>query len=312
MGDEMGDELGGTKGEAGNEPLERLIARLQALYASWGRETTVEQMRAGWEEFFAGAPDPDEYVEVSAGGVPACWIGAPGVRSDRVVLFLHGGGFQIGSTHSHRALIAAISAESGARALGVDYRRAPEHRFPAAPEDVLTAYGWLLNQGIEPAHIAFAGDSAGGTLALAALLSLRDRGMPHPAAAVLMSPWTDLAATGESYETRAARDPLNNRPMLLAVARNYLGASVDPYDPLASPLYADLTDLPPLLIQVGDREVVLDDARTFAEKARAAGVSFYLEVWDEMIHVFQLFPAELPEARRAIARIGGFLREHLA
>ncbi|MEJ2122322.1 MAG: alpha/beta hydrolase [Alphaproteobacteria bacterium] len=308
----MGDELGGAMGEAENEPLERVIARLKTLYASWGRETTVEDMRTGWEDFFAAAPEPDEYIEVSAGGVPARWIAASGSSDDRVVLFLHGGGFQIGSTRSHRALIAAISAESGARALGVDYRRAPEHRFPAALEDVLTAYGWLLDQGIEPGQIAFAGDSAGGNLALAAMLSLRDRDKPRPAAAVLLSPWTDLAATGGSYENRAARDPLNNRPMLLAVARNYLGASGDPRDPLASPLYADLTSLPPLLIQVGDREVVLDDARAFAEKARAVGVSVDLEIWDEMIHVFQLFPSELPEARRAIARIGAFLREHLA
>jgi len=295
-----------------NEPLEQVIARLRALYASWGRETTVAEMRAGWEEFFTAAPEPDEYVPVPADGVPARWVGAPGAHKDKVVLFLHGGGFQIGSVHSHRALIGAISAASGCRVLGVDYRRAPEHPFPAAVEDVLTAYGWLLDQGLEPGHIAFAGDSAGGNLAIAALLSLRDRDLPLPVAAVLMSPWTDLAATGESYESRAARDPLNNRPMLLAVARNYLGKSGDARDPLASPLYADLSGLPPMLIQVGDREVVLDDARMFADKARTAGVSVALDIWEEMIHVFQLFPGELTEARRAIARIGGFLREHLA
>ena len=295
-----------------NEPLGHVITRLKALYASWGRETTVAEMRAGWEDFFAAAPDPDDYVEVSADGVPARWVGAPGVRNDRVVMFLHGGGFQIGSVHSHRALIEAISAESGCRVLGVDYRRAPEHPFPSAIEDVLTAYNWLLVQGTKPDHIAFAGDSAGGNLAIAALLSLRSRDLPGPAAAVLMSPWTDLAATGDTYESRAARDPLNNRPMLLAVARNYLGKSGDARDPLASPLYADLVGLPPLLIQVGDREVVLDDARMLADKARAAGVSVELEVWEEMIHVFQLFPAELAEARRAIAQIGAFLREHLA
>jgi monoterpene epsilon-lactone hydrolase len=299
-------------GEAENEPLERVVARLKTLYASWGRETTLEQMRAGWEAFFTAAPEPDEDASVFAGSVPAHWIAGPGARGDRVVLFLHGGGFQIGSARSHRELIAAISAESGVRALGVDYRRAPEHPYPAALEDVLTAYEWLIEQGIEPEQIAVAGDSAGGNLALAALLSLRDRNRPLPAGAVLMSPWTDLAATGESYETRAASDPLNNRSMLLAVARNYLGASGDPRDPLASPLYADLSGLPPLLIQVGDREVVLDDARMFADKARAAGVTVDLEVWDEMIHVFQLFPSELPEARRAIARIGDFLRDHLA
>jgi monoterpene epsilon-lactone hydrolase len=297
--------------EAENEPLERVVARLKALYARWGRETTIENMRADWEDFFADAPDPDEFTAVSAGGVPAGWAGAPGARDDNIVLFLHGGGFQIGSVRSHRELIGAISAESGCRVLGIDYRRAPEHPYPAALEDTLAAYDWIRAQGIGARHIAFAGDSAGGNLALAALLALRDRGSPLPAAAVLMSPWTDLAATGDSYESCAGRDPLNNRAMLLAVARNYLGRSGDPRDPLLSPLYADLAGLPPLLIQVGGREVVLDDSRRLAKKARAAGVEVDLDVWDDMIHVFQLFPSELPEAQQAIAKIGEFVRKHV-
>ena len=156
-----------------------------------------------------------------------------------------------------------------------------------------------------------AGDSAGGNLALAAMLALRERRLPLPVAGVLMSPWTDLAATGESYVSRAKADPIHQRPMILALAKNYLGGQGDPYDPLASPLYADLAGLPPLLIQVGDRETVLDDSVMFADMARAAGVDVDLQVWDGMIHVFQMFGAELPEAHQAIASIAGFLNRHL-
>jgi epsilon-lactone hydrolase len=162
---------------------------------------------------------------------------------------------------------------------------------------------------LKPGSIAFAGDSAGGNLVLAAMLALRERGLSLPVSAALMSPWTDLAATGASYESRAEIDPIHQRPMILALAKNYLGGQGDPRDPLVSPLYADLAGLPPLLIQVGDRETVLDDSVMLADKARAAAVDVNLEVWDGMIHVFQMF--ELPEAHRAIASIAGFLNRHL-
>jgi acetyl esterase/lipase len=195
--------------------------------------------------------------------------------------------------------------------LAINYRLTPEHRFPAALDDALAAYAWMLGRGLEPGNVAFAGDSAGGNLALAAMLASRERGLPLPVAAALMSPWTDLAATGASYVSRAEADPIHQRPMIVALARNYLGGQGDPSDPLVSPLYADLGDLPPLLIQVGDRETVLDDSVMFADKARAAGVDVELEVWDGMIHVFQMFGAELPEAHQAIASIAEFLNRHL-
>lgn len=195
--------------------------------------------------------------------------------------------------------------------LAINYRLAPEYRFPAPIEDAIAAYGWMLDQGLKPENIAFAGDSAGGNLVLAAMLSLRERSRPLPAAGVLMSPWTDLAATGASYTSRADADPIHQRSMILALAKNYLGPDRDPCNPLASPLYADLAGLPPLLIQVGDRETVLDDSIMFADKARAAGVDVELQVWDGMIHVFQMFGAELAEARRAIDSIAGFLGNQL-
>ena len=212
---------------------------------------------------------------------------------------------------SHRDLIAQIALASGCRVLAINYRLAPEHRFPAALDDAIAAYDWMLGQGLTPGNVAFAGDSAGGNLVLAAMLALRERGLPLPVSAVLMSPWTDLAATGASYVTRAEADPIHQRPMILALAKNYLGGQGDPRDPLVSPLYADLQGLPPLLIQVGDRETVLDDSVMLTDLARAAGVDVNLEVWDGMIHVFQMFGAELPEAHRAIASIAGFLNQHL-
>src|SRR3954466_13230213 len=167
----------------------------------------------------------------------------------------------------------------------------------------------MVGRCFKAEKIGFNGESAGGNPLLAALLGLRARALPLPVSAVLMSPWTDLAATGTSYVTRAEADPIHQRPMILALAKNYLGGQGDPCDPLVSPLYAELRGLPPLLIQVGDRETVLDDSIAFADKARAAGIDVSLEVWDGMIHVFQMFG--LTEARQAIASIAGFLSRHL-
>jgi epsilon-lactone hydrolase len=193
---------------------------------------------------------------------------------------------------------------------GIDYRLAPEQRFPAALEDALAAYEWLLSEGYKPSDLALAGDSAGAGLALSSLLALRAADRPLPAAAVLMSPWTDLSASGPSYESCADVDPINRRAMVLAMAAAYLGVDGDARAPLVSPLFGRLEGLPPLLIQVGDREIVLSDSTLFAEKARAAGVDVTLEIWEGMIHVFQQFPADLVEARQALLSVGEFLRAH--
>jgi acetyl esterase/lipase len=292
-------------------PIDLAIARIRAVYRSWSRDTSVAQMRSDWDTAFGGTTAAVTCERVSAGGVEGEWISPANAPLDKAVLYFHGGGFRIGSVASHRDLIARIARASGCRVLAINYRLAPEHRFPAALDDALAAYGWMLDRGLKPDNIAFAGDSAGGNIALAAMLTLRERALPLPVSAVLMSPWTDLAATGASYLTRAEADPIHQRPMILALAKNYLGGQGDPCDPLVSPLYADLRGLPPLLIQVGDRETVLDDSIVFADKARAAGIDVSLEVWDGMIHVFQMFGAELAEAHRAIASIAGFLNRHL-
>lgn len=293
-----------------NTPIDTVIARVKKVYGSWGRSTTVDQMRRDWDELFGSTLVTASVDLVTVGGVNAQWVAAPSARHDRVVLYFHGGGFQVGSPRSHCELMTAISEAAACRVLGVDYRLAPEHRFPAALQDACAAYEWLLTQGIHPENIALAGDSAGAGLVLSTLLSLRDSDLPLPAAAVLMSAWTDLTASGESYESRAQSDPIHQRAMILAMARNYLGTEGNPCDPLASPLFADLKGLPPLLIQVGDRETVLTDSTQFADKARAAGVTVELEVWENMIHVFQQFPEELIEAREARQSIGVFLNKH--
>jgi epsilon-lactone hydrolase len=300
--------------EAGDDiaidPVERAIQRIKSVYGGWNRNTSVAQMRSDWDAAFTGCSGPVSCKPVAAGGVDGEWIVPADAPHDKAILYFHGGGFRLGSVVSHRDLIARIAEASCCRVLSVNYRLAPEHRFPAALEDALAAYSWMRGQGFAPENIALAGDSAGGNLVLTLLLSLRARGAPLPAAGCLMSPWTDLAATGESYQTRAAADPIHQRSMILALAKGYLGEGADAHNPLASPLYADLSGLPPLLIQAGDRETVRDDAVMLAEKAKATGVDVELQVWDGMIHVFQMF-AEIPQAREAIASIATFLRQHL-
>ena len=289
---------------------EAVIARIRAVYARWDRTTGIEEMRRDWEALHAPDVSVPAAMPVSANGVAAAWIGGDDLRRDRAILFFHGGGFQMGSIETHRALAAAIAESAGCRVLSAGYRLAPEHRFPAPLEDALAAYDWLAAAGFDARHIALAGDSAGGGLAVSLMLALKARSRAMPAAAALMSPWTDMEAGGESYETCAAADPFHQRAMILALARVYLGRNGDPRDPLASPIHGDLSGLPPLLIQVGERETVLDDSRLLAERAQAAGVAARLEIWPGMFHVFQLY-SELAEARAAVAAIGGHLARHL-
>lgn len=289
--------------------VEAVITKVKTVYGSWRRDTTVAQMRADWDELFS-AKGQATVDEVDVDGLRCQWISAPGVRDDRVVVYFHGGGFQVGSLASHLELMACVSAASGVRVLGVDYRLAPEHPYPAAHDDAWTAYQWLLAQGVSADQVALVGDSAGGGLALSLLLSVKSRGQAQPAAAWCMSAWTDLTASGSAYQTRSALDPIHQRPMIIAMARNYLGATGDAKDPRLSPMFASpeqLAGLPPLLLQVGERETVVSDSEDFVQKARAAGVSAELQVWPGMIHVFQQFPADLPEARRAIETGGQFL-----
>lgn len=248
---------------------------------------------------------------VSADGVPAEWLIAPGARADRAVLYLHGGGYVIGSIKSHRYLMQNISRHSGARTLGLDYRLAPEHPFPAAIEDATKAYRWLLAQGFDPGHIAIAGDSAGGGLTMATLLSLRDQGVPLPAAGVLISPWADLTGSADAVTSRAASDPMVKGDGLFSLADKYLNGA-DAKNPLASPVFADLTGLPPLLIHVGGREILYDDSITLAANARKANVPVALVDEPELFHVWHAFAPMLDEGQRAVEQIGGWLQGRFA
>jgi acetyl esterase/lipase len=195
--------------------------------------------------------------------------------------------------------------------LSLDYRLAPEHPHPAAVTDAVAAYRWLLDQGIAPEHIAISGDSAGGGLTVATLLKLRDDGVPLPAAAAPLSPWIDMEGTGDSMTTNAELDISVGRDTLVVMSGHFLGPDGDAKDPLAAPLHADLGGLPPLLIQVGGHETLLDDSTRLAEQAELAGVDVTLEVWPEMQHVFQLYAGRIPEASQAVTRIGEYLRPRL-
>ena len=289
-------------------------AELQQVIGAWKifeGAVTPQALRAAHEALMKPyPPEPDiQSRSVDAAGISAEWIIAPNARPDRIVGYLHGGGFVMASVGTHRGLMGRISRSAQARVLGVNYRLAPEFRFPAALEDATAAYRWLLANGAKASSIVIAGDSAGAGLSLSTLIALRNAKDPLPAAAVCLSPWVDMEATGDSIATKAAIDPVNQRDGLLNNAKRYLG-DVDRKAPLVSPLYADLTDLPPLLIQVGESEVLLDDSKRLAERARRYGVNVNLEVWPEMIHVWQLFAAVLPEARGAIEHIGAFIRKY--
>lgn len=274
--------------------------------------SSIQQERAKIEARVALLPKKRgvKYESVNVDGLTAEWVMAPGASAERVMLYLHGGAYIVGSVNTHRTLAVDLSRVTGARILVVEYRLAPEHTFPAAVDDVLIAYSWLLSQGVSPKRLVVAGDSSGGGLTIALLVAIRDASEPMPAAAVCLSPFVDLAATGASMKTKVKADVMLRADLFEPVIKAYLGEA-DPCTPLASPLYADLHGLPPLLIQVGTDELLLDDATRIAARARAAGVEVKLEVWDGMFHSWQAWGNMFPEASRARARIGEFVHVHL-
>lgn len=269
----------------------------------------IGQARARFEkmgDFLGGAPDA-KCEKVNAGGVAAEWVRAPGCDPARAVLYLHGGGYAIGSINTHRRLAYDISAASAAAVLVIDYRLAPEHPFPAAIDDAAAAWRWLLKQGLTANRLAIAGDSAGGGLTIATLVNLRDQKLDLPACAVAISPWVDLEGLGNSITTRATQDPMVQKDGLLWMAGMYLNGK-DAKTPLAAPLHADLKGLPPILVQVGTAETLLDDSTRIAEKLHAAGVEVRLSAWPNMLHVFPLFAPILSEGRDGCLEIGIFIR----
>lgn len=289
------------------------IAQIRAMLAARPRPAELAERRRRLDALGSqfGLPGDVATEAVAAGGVKAEWTATPDADPGRVLLYLHGGGYVSGSIASHRHMVAEAGRQAGIRTLALDYRLAPEDPFPAGLEDAVAGYRFLLDLGIAPGRIAVGGDSAGGGLTLALLVSLREEGLPLPGCAWVVSPWVDLEQLGESMASLAAVDPMIQGPYLGEIARAYLNGA-DPRTPLAAPLHAELRGLPPLLIQVGAAEVLLDDSVRLAARAGAADVAVTLEVWPEMIHVWHLFHPALAAGRRALAGAGRFLREGLA
>jgi acetyl esterase/lipase len=293
----------------------RIIRSLVGVVMSGWSKGTIAAQRARQARAARFTRIPADVVcrPVDADGVPCEWIVSSEAASDPVsgMIYLHGGAYALGSIDVFRPFLARLARATGTRVLAVDYRLAPEHPYPAALEDAVTAYRWALDAaGAAPSQVLVAGDSAGGGLALAALLALRDTGAPLPAGAVCLSPWLDLALTGASVRGNARVDPILSYEALDGYACLYAGAH-DRTSPLISPLYADLRDLPPLLIQVGTEEILLDDAVRCADRARAAGVAVTLDVVDGMFHVFQMVGA-LPETQAALREIAAFQKRFVA
>lgn len=289
-----------------------LLEMLRSGGFSFSGEADIATMRAGMDSL-AVTPPPDVRCETTViGGIPGEWIAAPGATAPGAVLYLHGGGYLLGSPASHRDLAIRISRASGFPVFTAAYRLAPEHPYPAALDDALAAYHGLLASGLEPERVAIAGDSAGGGLALGTTLALKAAGAPLPGTVVAISPWADLALTGASIEARGALDPIIASPRegIAVNARQYLG-DADAHDPFASPLYGDFAGFPPLLVQVGTSERLFDDAARVAARACEAGVPVSFEPWPEMVHVWHMFAALIPEGRAAIDRIGAWLRARL-
>jgi monoterpene epsilon-lactone hydrolase len=289
------------------------IQAVRDLLSSKPRPVGWAQRRARLDEVGAYWPVADdvELNPVDLDGVPGEWSMVPGSDPSRVLLFFHGGGYCSGSIHSHRRMATEAGRAAGVRTLAVGYRLAPENPFPAAREDALTAWHWLGKQGIDAAHIAVGGDSAGANLSVALISQLRANNEGLPACAWLVSPWTDLTMSGSTMTTKDAVDPLMHKGYLQELANAYVPAGMERNDPRISVLYADLHGLPPALIQVGSDETLLDDASRFAAAAGAVDVPVTLEIWPHMIHAWHLWNAHLDAGRRALASAAAFIRRHV-
>ncbi len=290
------------------QELDAIIQQLRNL--DWGE--TIDEARVKFEEEFTMPPHPIATIKtVDANGVPADLISTPGASSEHIILYLHGGGYVVGSRNTHRRVASDLSAAAKAQVLLIDYRLAPEYPFPAALEDGMTSYRWLIEQhNYDRTNIALAGDSAGGNLALGMMLSLRNNREPLPACALLMSPLTDMERKGRTLQTKAEVDPIVSPELLEISVSSYLPQG-NLIDPIVSPIHADLSNLPPLLIHVGSQEVLLDDSLRLVCKAAEDNVAVELKVWQDMIHCFYQFAPRLSVGKEAVIEAGAFLAKHL-
>jgi monoterpene epsilon-lactone hydrolase len=292
---------------------------LKTLYRQFGATMTdnpempLDEMRLMFEHLGDVSAEPGgvDYIEVDAGDVPALWAIPKQAARDRVLLSMHGGGYVAGSMYSHRKLYGHVAKTIGCQALILHYGRAPENVHPGPVNDAVKAYRWLLDQGLQPEHIALTGDSAGGGLAIATVLRARDQGLPLPAAIMPLSPWLDMEAAGETFESNRDKDVIVSREMIGVMAQMFLGEGGSTEDPLANPLRADMKGLPPIYIQVGADETLLDDSRRLEAAARQAGVDVQLDIYPEMQHVFHFLAGHAPEANDAISKLAGWVRPKL-
>lgn len=275
------------------------------------QEIPIELCRKGMADMMAFSPPPGEcrFDKVNSGGPEAIWVDCTTTDHKAVIMYLHGGGYTMGSPQTHAGFTGVLSKLSGIRILSVDYRLAPENPYPAAIDDAVSAYRWLLRQGVPPQSIVIGGDSAGGGLTFATMLALKEKGEPLPAAAFVLSPWVDLAVTGETIQTNAYVDPMITLSGIYYMAGLYAGR-VDVRAPLISPLYADLSGLPPVMIHVGTSEMLLSDSLRMAEALKKAGVDCTLKEWEGMFHVFHSV-VRLPEAKVATGEIADFIKSRI-
>ncbi|HEY4042316.1 MAG TPA: alpha/beta hydrolase, partial [Rhodopila sp.] len=291
---------------------EQLVTYFKSVVAALAAnpQMPLDEMRTLFEHMGDVTAEPGgvDYIETDAGGVPALWAVPKGCAQDRVLLCAHGGGYVTGSMFTHRKMYAHLAKAVGCRALIVHYGRAPENVHPGPVNDMAKAYSWLLDQGVKPQHIAVTGDSAGGALAITTILKIRDQGRPLPAATMPLSPWIDMEATGASYETNKERDVLVMPDLIAGMASTFLGEKGNRKDPLANPLNGDLRGLPPVYIQVGGYEALLDDSRSLSERVRKADGEVKIDVFPEMQHVFQFLAGAAPEADDAIKRLATWVR----
>lgn len=295
-------------------------SELEKLYRSWVAAMAdnptmdlpeIRRLFSHWGDVTAEPGDVD-YIEVKVEGIPAMWAIPHGAAADRVLLCSHGGGYVVGSMYTHRKLFAHIAKAVGCHALIVDYRLAPEHPHPAPVDDMARAYMWLINQkNIHPGKIALTGDSAGGALALTTIARLRELGLPLPAATMPMSPWAGYDVSGDTYDTNKERDALVSRDTTNLMGPMFIGPTGNPKDPTANPLYIDYSGFPPIYLQVGDAETLLDDSRRIAKKAENSGVSVKIDIYPDMQHVFQFLAGSAPEADDAIQKLGAWVRPKL-
>lgn len=292
---------------------------LTTLYRSWtaalaaNPEMPLDELRLMFEHWGDVTAEPGgvDYLEVDAGGVPAIWATPKGANVGRFLLCTHGGGYVCASMYTHRKVYGHLAKAVGCSALIPHYRRAPEHVHPAQVDDAVAAYCWLLSQGIQPNQIATTGDSAGGALSITTLLRLRERRLPLPVAAMPLSPWVDTEITGKTMETNRDKDVLVQKEVVETMASAFLGERGNRKDPLANPLYADLSGLPPIYIQVGGAETLLDDSRRLAERAKRAGVDVTLDIFPDLQHVFHFSAGRAPEADEAIRKLAAWVKPKL-